>query len=187
MPPKAKVTKDDIIGAAVEVVRQNGANAINARNVAAALNCSTQPVFSNFATMEALKLAVVQRADEMCNAYIKREIESGAFPAYKASGMAYIRFAKEEKELFKLLYMRDRSHERGYASSEIGDEMEQMVQCQTGLDGDEMRLFHLEMWAYVHGIASMFATNFIPLDWELVSRMLTDAYQGLCKRHATEG
>ena len=111
MPPKVKVTRQDIINAAADIVRSSGAEAINARTVAAALNCSTQPVFSNFATMDELRLAVVKRADEMCNEYIQREIDSGKYPAYKASGMAYIRFAKEEKELFKLLYMRIRSKE----------------------------------------------------------------------------
>ena len=45
---------------------------------------------------------------------------------------------------------------------------------------------HLEMWAYVHGIATMFATGFLDLDWELVSRMLTDSYQGLRKQYGME-
>ena len=61
MPPKIKVTKEDIVAAALDIVRRSGAEAINARTVAAALQCSTQPVFSNFATMEDLRLAVVQR------------------------------------------------------------------------------------------------------------------------------
>ena len=43
------------------------------------------------------------------------------------------------------------------------------------------------MWAYVHGIATMFATGFLNLEWELVSRMLTDAYLGLQKQYKKEG
>ena len=50
MPPKVKITKEDIINAAVSLVRENGADALNARTVASLLGCSTQPVFSNFAT-----------------------------------------------------------------------------------------------------------------------------------------
>ncbi len=186
MPPKVKITREDIINAAVDIVRKNGAQAINARNVAAMLKCSTQPVFSNFATMGELRLAVVERADILCQEYIKREAESGEFPIYKASGMAYIRFAKEEKELFKLLYMRDRSEEMIPEATEIGDEMETIVHNNTGLDGMDVKLFHLEMWAYVHGIATMFATGFLDLDWELVSKMLTDAYQGMRKQYGME-
>ena len=187
MPPKVKINSETIVEAAVEIVRRNGDSAMNARTVAATLGCSTQPVFSNFATMDALRQAVVEKANAQCEEYIRREIESGIYPVYKASGMAYIRFAKEEKELFRLLYMRDRTNEPFGSSVELESRMETIVQDHTGLSGMKTKLFHLEMWAFVHGIATMFATGFLDLDWELVSRMLTDAYQGLRKRYGLEG
>lgn len=186
MPPKVRITREEIIDTAVDIVRQSGTEAINARLIAAILNCSTQPVFSNFSTMDELRLAVIEKADLLCQEYIKREEESGKFPVYKASGMAYIRFAKEERELFKLLYMRDRKDEIIPESSDLNDKMEELVHSNTGLQGDTARLFHLEMWAFVHGIASMLATGFVNLDFELVSRMLSDAYQGLCKQYGKE-
>ena len=58
MPPKVKITKENIIQAAMDIVRNAGADALNARNIAAKLDCSTQPIFSNFATMDQLRLAV---------------------------------------------------------------------------------------------------------------------------------
>ncbi|MBQ3151747.1 MAG: WHG domain-containing protein [Clostridia bacterium] len=186
MPPRVKITKEDIVEATVGIVRKNGVQAINARTVATVLNCSTQPIFSNFETMDELRLAVVKEADAICNGYIRREIESGAFPTYKASGMAYIRFAKEEKELFKLLYMRDRSNETIPESTDLTDKMESVVQSNTGLSKENAKLFHLEMWAYVHGIATMFATGFLDLEWDLVSKMLTDSYKGLRKQYGLE-
>ena len=186
MPPKVRITKEDIIDAAVDIVRKNGEQSINARNIATALNCSTQPVFSNFATMEELRLAIVDKADQLCQAYMKREVESGEYPPYKANGMAYIRFAKEEKELFKLLYMRDRSAETVPEETDLSSQMENIVHNNTGLEGFELKLFHLEMWAYVHGIATMIATGYLDLDWELISKMLTDSYQGLKKQFKKE-
>ena len=63
MPPKVKITKEEIINTAVNIVRNSGAPAINARTIAAILNCSTQPIFSNFATMDELRLAVLEKAD----------------------------------------------------------------------------------------------------------------------------
>ena len=186
MAPKVKTTREDIVNVAVDIVRKSGAQELNARTIAAILNCSTQPVFSNFATMDELRLAVVKKADELCNEYIQREISSAKYPEYKASGMAYIRFAKEEKELFKLLYMRDRKCENDSEKAELTEQMNTIVHKTTGLEGDDAKLFHLEMWAYVHGIATMFATEYLNLDWELVSKMLTDSYQGLRKQHETE-
>ena len=183
MPPKVKVSKKEIIDAAVELVRRSGAQAVNARTVAAVLGCSTQPVLSNFETMDALRYAVVEQADVLCRDYIRRIMESGEFPDYKASGMAYILFAKEEKELFKLLYMRDRTGETDTLGLQMGEEMDAMICKNTGLDRETAKLFHLEMWVFVHGVATMFATGFLDLDRELVSKMLTDMYQGLRKQY----
>ena len=165
MPPKVKVTKQDIINCAVEIVRKSGHSGINARTIASELNCSTQPLFSNFSSMQELRLAVVKAA---------------------ASGIAYIRFASEEKELFKLLYMRDRTNEEVQPSTELTEKMESIVKDNTGLDTEKAKLFHLEMWAFVHGIATMLATGFAKPEWELVSQMLTDAYQGLRKHYGME-
>ena len=186
MPPRVKITKDEIVDMAVQLVREQGADAINARTIAVLAGCSTQPIFSNFATMDALRLAVVERANALCEEYIRRETERGEVPPYKASGLAYIRFAKEEKELFKLLYMRDRANESDTTQMETNASMEELVRRNTGLSADDVKLFHLEMWAYVHGIATMFATGFLDLEWELVSRILTDAYQGLRKQYGLE-
>lgn len=186
MPPKVRITKADIVSTAVDIVRRNGEQALNARNIAAALQCSTQPVFSNFATMGELRLAVIAAADALSQEYMKREVESGEYPPYKANGMAYIRFAKEERELFKLLYMRDRSAETIPEETDVSNQMETIVHNNTGLEGPDMKLFHLEMWSYVHGIAAMIATGFFDLDWDLISRMLTDCYQGLKKQFEKE-
>ena len=100
MPPKVKITKNEIINSSLELIRHNGANALNARSIAASLGCSTQPIFSNITSMEELDSAVAEAAREHYYGFLKKEAESGKYPTYKAFGMAYIRFAKEEIELF---------------------------------------------------------------------------------------
>ena len=184
MPPRVKITKEEIVSAALELVRKQGPEAVNARTVAAVLQCSTQPIFSNFATMEQLHLAVAEKAEEIYQTYMIQEENSGKYPAHKANGMAYIRFAKEEKELFKLMFMCDRAGDN--PESELNDKMVSMVQEITGLKGDSSQLFHLEMWSCVHGIATMFATGYVDLPWELVSSMISHVYQGLRKQYGME-
>ena len=82
--------------------------------------------------------------------------------------------------------MRDRTTETIQEETESNAQIESMVQSNTGLNGPTAKLFHLEMWAYVHGIATMIATGFLELDWDLTSRMLTDSYQGLKKQYNKE-
>ena len=186
MPPKVKITKEEIVSVTLNLLRREGEDAMNARHIAAELGCSTQPIFSNFDTMDELRSVVIERSEEIFNEYIKREVESGIYVPYKASGMAYIKFAKEEKELFKLLYMRDRTNENIPEETEFESRILQMVKENTGFDSDKNKLFHLEIWVYVHGIATMFATNYLTLDLDFVSDMMTDVYQGLKKRYEVE-
>ena len=186
MPPKVKITREEIVKVSIELIRKRGIDVLNARSIAAALNCSTQPVFSNFSNMEELKNAILIESERIYMDYAKKQCESGEYPVYKANGMAYIRFAIDEKELFKLLFMRDRTGENKSIESNLNNMMEDIVHNNTGMKNEKVSLFHLEMWAYVHGIASMFATGYFDIEWDIVSKMLTDAYQGLLKQYGIE-
>ena len=104
MPPKVKITKDEILKAALGIVRKGGAQALNARALADALGCSTQPVFSNYPGMDELRADVERAAYELYREYLAAGAKRSDVPKYKAFGLAYIEFAKEEREL--LLYFR---------------------------------------------------------------------------------
>ena len=186
MAPKIKITKENIINAAFDLTRKNGATTINARTLATYLNCSTQPIFSNFATMDDLRIAVLQRADELYSQYLAREIAEQKFPPYKATGIAYIRFAKDEKELFKLLFMRDRTDENTIVTSQSDSLVKKVLHESTGLNGSEALLFHLKMWMCVHGIATMVATGYFELDWDTISNLISDVYKGAKLQYETE-
>ena len=185
MPPKVKITKEDIIKTSIELIRNNGKNALNARAIAAALDCSTQPIFSSFSTMEALDTALIAAAYERYLTFLDNEIKSEKYPPYKAFGMAYIRFAKTEKELFKLLFMCDRQGKALETGSDVDMSIEYIMKA-SGISREKAELMHLEIWTCVHGIGTMLATSFLELDFELISDMLSDVYQALRKRHLSE-
>ena len=178
MPPKVKITREEILNAALLLLKESGDPAINARSLASALGCSTQPIFSNFASMELLREGVIDHAYRLYLSFIEKELVSGKYPPYKAYGMAYIRFARDEKELFKLLFMRDRSGEEASEGSDFRQSVE-MIMKANGFSEEMATLLHTEMWTCVHGIGAMLATSFLTLDEELISQMLTDVYQGV--------
>ncbi|MBR2371021.1 MAG: TetR/AcrR family transcriptional regulator [Clostridia bacterium] len=182
MAPKNKVRREEIVVAALELIRDKGAEALNARDLAAALGCSTQPIFSNFASMDEIRAHVIAAATELYGSYIRDGIASEKYPPYKASGMAYIEFASREKELFKLLFMRDRTAEDKSPTGDF-DSIVDIIVKNTGFDRETATFFHLEMWVSVHGIAVMMATNYLELGMETVSEMLSDIYIGLRSRY----
>lgn len=186
MPPKFKFTRDEITNAALNVTRKNGISGLTARALAAELGCSVKPIFGLFKNMEEVGQEVLAASDLLYQNYLREDMAKGKYSPYKASGMAYIRFAKEERELFKLLFMRDRSREKIEENKEEIRPLMQLIQQNLGISEDEAYLFHLEMWLYVHGIATMIATSYLDWDDEFISRVLTDAYMGLKYRY-TEG
>ena len=185
MPPKTKITKKDIINTSVDLVRINGKDSINARSIASALNCSTQPIFSNFSSMEELDEAIIKASYEIYISFIKNEVASGKYPKYKSFGMAYIRFAKEEKELFKLLFMRDRTGEDISLTPDFEDSV-QMIMKANNVSYETANLIHLEMWTCVHGFGTMLATSFMPLEWELISQIISDIYHAIIAKYKKE-
>lgn len=176
-------TRDEVLAAAFNLAREQGIAAVTARGLGEKLGSSSKPIFSLFENMEDVMSAVMEATNKLYQNYLKEDMASGKYPPYKASGMAYIRFAKEEKELFKLLFMRDRTHEN------IGDDKEELkpllelFQQKLGLNEESAYLFHLEMWIYVHGIATMLATSYLEWDDEFISRVVTDGYEGIKTRY----
>lgn len=158
---------------------------MNARSIASSLGCSTQPIFSNFSSMEELEESVTAAAHELYLSYLAREVESGKYPVYKSFGMAYIRFAKEERELFRHLCMCDRRGKEFKFTSDF-DESVEMIMKANSVSREKAQLMHLEMWVSVHGIATILATSFLELETNLISDMLTDVYQGIRARNSRE-
>ena len=183
MPPKNKFTREEIVAAAVGIARREGFAAVTARAVGAELGSSSKVIFSQFQNMEELAGEVLAYADRLYHQYLNTDFWEGRFPPFKTSGMAYIRFAKEEKELFRLLFMRDRRREAITDNPQEVEPLIQMIMSATGLPHGQAYLFHLEMWVYSHGLATMLATDYLPWEEEMISTMLTDAFEGMKLRY----
>ena len=104
MPPKVKITNEEIIEAALSIVRKGGIASVNVREVAKVLGCSIQPVFRNFKSMENLKKELYVRAGEIHNEYMEKGLSLHQIP-FLGMGIAYIDFERKEKNLFKFIIL----------------------------------------------------------------------------------
>lgn len=109
MPAAKRISKEAIIDAAAAVLRIGGFEAINARSVAEALGCSTQPIYLSFRNMEELKSALTQRAIEQHTQRVRESLRAheGCDSRYSSYGMGFVQFAAQEKQLFRWLYLED--------------------------------------------------------------------------------
>lgn len=179
MPPKIKVTQDQIIQAAMDIVRESGIDALNARVLAKQLDCSIQPIFKNFETMGSLKQALLEKAQKIYDAYTQKGMENPN--PFLGIGLGYIQFAQEEKNLFKLLFMTNEFKQTSLIQIIKDDENQEVVKLVAQLSGLSLVLseqLFIDVWLITHGIASMCATNDIELSLDEVATILRDAFAG---------
>lgn len=179
MPPKVKVTQDQIIQAAMDIVRDTGIDALNARALAKHLDCSIQPIFKNFETMGSLKQALLVEAQKIYDAYTQKGMTNPN--PFLGIGLGYIQFAQEEKNLFKLLFMTNEFKQTSLIQIIKEDENQEVVKLVSQLSGLSLVLseqLFIDVWLITHGIASMCATNDIDLSLDEVTKILRDAFAG---------
>lgn len=179
MPPKVKVTQDQIIQAAMDIVRESGIDALNARALAKQLDCSIQPIFKNFETMGSLKQALLEEAQKIYDAYTQKGMQNSN--PFLGIGLGYIQFAQEEKNLFKLLFMTNEFKQTSLIQIIKDDENQEVVKLVAQLSGLSLVLseqLFIDVWLITHGIASMCATNDIELSLDEVTTILRDAFAG---------
>ena len=164
VPAARKVSKDEIIDAAVEVLRDDGFSAINARSVAKKLGCSTQPIYFSFKNMDELKAALTERAIEL---HTQRVLDSlraheGNDSRYSSYGMGFVRFAAEEKQLFRWLYLE--GHQLGpYQNDVLLPEIIAVIVEEFGYSEEVARRFHQDMTYFTYGLAILANTDHLRL------------------------
>ena len=106
MPPKVRITKKMVADASFEIIRGSGYENLNARAIAEYLGCSTQPVLYGFRTVDEIRDAAYEIADEFHTSFILPK-ETDENPML-ALGLNYVRFGHEERNLFRFLFQTDK-------------------------------------------------------------------------------
>lgn len=174
MPPKARITKEMVLDAAFALVRECGIESLSARSVAGRLGCSTQPIMYCFSTTEELRNAVFERTDE----YQTRFIMTG-IPTILNVGMQYVRFAAEEKHLFRFLFQSDRFSQQTLDNLVNDESVRPLIEAiakNKGVSLDAAKDAFAARFMMVHGMASLLANNSMVYDADHVRRLLEEQF-----------
>ena len=189
MPPKIKITQEEIMNMAVRIVREKGIESLNARDLAKELGCSVHPIFRVYTSMEGLKTSVYKEVENLYNRHMEsamKQSENG----FLSMGLAYIDFAKNEKNLFQLLFMSDAFREQSLmeivGSTEGDDEVIDLICQGTGLSREAAADLYTGVWLTTHGIASMYATNNCRFSDEENRKILNNSFMGLMYKFKSE-
>ena len=181
MAPKNKYTKDEMIAAAVNVVRKKGIGGLTAKTMAEELGTSTQPVFTYFSSMDELKGEVRVSAERIYSEYALKGL--GEKVPFFGFGVQYIKFAKEEPELYRLIFLTPTPDGKNgaleamrHSCGEVSGRLERIY----NISREQAERYFRDMWLVVHSIATLSVTGGCPYSDDEIGKILTGFSVSLC-------
>ena len=182
MPPRKKFTREEMIAAGLRIVRARGIEALTAKAMSIELNTSTQPVFTCFGTMDVLRSEVRAAAQAIYDGYamagLRQEVPMLGY------GMQYIRFAREEPQLYRLLFLTAPET----CSSGVMEAMRHSGQTIVPIMAQVYRIseqdaivYFRSMWLAVHSLSTLIVTGSCPYTDAQIRQMLTGFSLSTCK------
>jgi hypothetical protein len=153
MPPKREYKAEDVINAALEVVREKGISKLSTRTIAEKLHSSTMPIYYSGITMPDIEKEIATRAWAILEKY-QSKVRTGDPVMDMIIG--FVMFAREEKNLFRCF-----RNEKLNAVNIVNAEKAFLNNMQILKDHDIMKRFSAERvmdvliqgWIFANGIA----------------------------------
>lgn len=181
MPTTTKITKEMILNAAFEIAREKGFEKISNRELAKKMNCSIRPIYYQFKNVEELNKELYKKIERYFYEFLMDNMIKDV-PLYKQIGINYIKFAIAENNLFKFLFMTETKDEPSafIATDEKGfEEVVKAIKISTKLSDKDIKSFHIKMWIFAHGIATLSATKSVKFTDEQIQDLLSQEFQAL--------
>lgn len=180
MAPKNKFTKEEMVAAALRVVRVKGADGLTAKNIADALGTSTQPIFTAFGSMDGIRREVYAAAVSVYDRYTNEGLKESV--PFLGVGKQYIRFAREEPELYRLLFL---TRTQEYSAMQSMRHLQELVR-PTLMDiyritAEEADLYFRDLWLVVHSLSTLIVTDDCTYSDREISQILTGFSISICK------
>ena len=158
MPKKVLFSREIILDTAFKLFKEEGYDAISARNVAKALDSSPAPIYKSIGSMEVLKDELITRTKKLFIEYLLKE-RTGI--KLLDIGMGISVFAREEKQLFLQIFSRHT------VKSPLIDEFLNVIREElktdervTSIDKDKQEELLHTCWVFAHGLSTLIAIDF---------------------------
>ena len=180
MAPKNKFTKEEMAEAALQVVRAKGVDGLTAKTIADELGTSTRPIFTGFGSMEDVKQAVYAAAMRVYDSYTSAGLKEKI--PFLGVGKSYIRFAREEPELYRLLFL-TRTPE--YSAMKSMQHLQALVRPAVmniyHITAEEADLYFRDLWLVTHSLSTLIVTGGCNYSDQEISQILTGFSISICR------
>ena len=168
MAPKFKFTKEEVLTVTIDFIRENGIEALTARELAKKLESSTKVIFSLFSNMKNLEDEAKFVAENIFSEKVNLALKDDS--PFKRLGVEYILFSKNEPKLFQWLFMKkgievgsfkDFLPMRDYEYRSVIESIDEEYKISI----ENAKKFYEHLFIYSHSIATLTVTgiyNFTP-------------------------
>lgn len=182
MPPKPKFTKEEVAEAALIMIKEEGMEALTARELGKRLGASSTPVFTAYNSMKEVKWAARELAMREFEDYASDFMNYS--PAFKRIGMLMVSYAIHEPELFKLLFMQEHVEGQKFENTiqDLGDMAQtciELIKQDYEMSREQARKLFEQMWVYTFGIGALCAMKVCDFSEEEISEKLSQAFTGM--------
>ena len=187
MPRKSQFTREEIAERGLRVVREKGMESLTARELAKELGTTVAPIFVHYPAMDELKKDVRALAQEEYRDYIHQGL-ADPIP-FLGVGMKYVQFAKQESNLYRLLFLSDGAADAGKSHYA----MEELRYTQNLVRESLQRIYHMDelaadhyfrdLWLVAHSIATLLVTGGCTYTEEEISSIFTEFSLSICKAY----
>lgn len=181
MPPKVRITKEMMVKAGVELVREKGTDGLSVRNIATKLKCSTQPVMYQYAAMDELRQEVYDTIHMEHSQYWMQFDLDCENPLLEIC-LRYIRYSLQERNQFRFLFQSNQFLSPGLQSVLESEKLRPIfdrMQEVSDLRVEQSKQVFAAMFISAHGIASMLANNSIQYEEQYFKKLLSDVFFGI--------
>ena len=148
------------------MIRKWGPDGLSVRHIAQALGAFTQPIYSEFHSLEALKAALLD--------HVREKFLRFRSTNYKDFALAFLHFAKAEPQLFKFMYLRQRDPREKLLDDVNLELTVSLLAKSLDMPLAIAREMHQRMQYYCYALGVMIATDYRDLSETELSRELTD-------------
>lgn len=178
------ITAEMLLEAGAAITLEKGADALNVRSVAAKLNCSVQPVFRNFGSMETFRRAVIEYLDGTYQSFVAQYLDKSDY-LFTISLGAHSGLARDRRNLFGVLFLSNEYGSRTVPQILSSPWNREAIDCtavQYRLTVKEAEAVYRDVRFYTFGIAeALYAGSLIAEENEL-RQLLRGAIRKFCAK-----
>ena len=167
----------ELVRIGLEHLARGETDALSLREIAREAGVSATAVYRHFPDKKALEVALCGEGAELLGAVQAKAMAAagGGRRGFEAVGQAYVRFALDHPALFRLMttmrsggdFFEGQGVQLSSAMRLLRSNIAQLA--GDGVDGDAQKVWAIQAWAMVHGLAMLMLDGQIPADNDLIA------------------